>query len=222
MVRNYHWKLSCQPSEALPLLRQALATAGLSVPYLTDSQIQARSKTSWTKNRYSATLTGTITAAPGGSVVAWTVEMAGDKHDEIIGEVTVELPAGVLDDRGIAIATRQLDKADRRSLRRELVRLGELLSADERAIELARGVVGRKAALIALTNRRVLFLIAAQGLSRESIEQFHLAAIDRLSASPDRTGERLEIAAQDGDTVVKQLDDGRASAFVAAFREWKH
>lgn len=216
-VRSYEWSLTCPVDDALPVLRHALEQAGFAVPHVTQTQIQARAKTSWMKNRYAATLTGTVTAAGRGTLVSWSIEMAGDKHDDVLAEVAVELPPGALDDHGVAAAMQKLDKASRRAGRRELARLGDLIAADEQVVALGQGLLGRRPGIVVLTDQRLFFYAERSGFTGDQLEQFDLPSIQRLTAIEGRTGDRLEIVHPRGQTDIKELDDGQAAALVAAF-----
>ena len=219
VVRTYQWKLRCTADDAVRFIRAALGQAGFEAS-VTGMKIDASSKMSWTKNRYSATLSAVIAAAADGAAASWTVEMAGSKHHEVLGEVAMQLPEGVLDDRGLSAAMDRLGKPGRLFGRRELAQLANMIYADERVVQLGQGLLDKKQGIVVLTNER-LFFFEKSGLMGESLVQFDVGAIQALSVGKGWGGERLEVAHAGMKTEIKQMGPGQADGLIAAFREVK-
>jgi hypothetical protein len=90
------------------------------------------------------------------------------------------LPAG---DALAMLASQKLSRA--RMVRRELRKLPSILGEGEQALNLARGEYDGKEGLLAVTDRRVLFL--EEGMIRHRLEDF---PYDKISSVQTKTGMR--------------------------------
>lgn len=220
-TQTFGWTLRCAPDKARDALLAALEQAGYEVPYNSRLEIQAKSKMAWLKNRYPADLRGTLSGGVGNeTAVTWKVEAAGSKHHEVISEIAVHLPEDLLDDHGFSAAFKRLGMAGRIAGRRELASLANLIYPEEQVVELGQGHLNGKPGIVVLTTER-LFFFEKSGLTKESLDQFAVDAIQALSISKKMSGERLEVAHSGMKSEITRLGPGQAQRLVDAFRDVK-
>ncbi|MGC5255373.1 SHOCT domain-containing protein [Gordonia sp. DT218] len=177
--------------------------------------VTGEAKRSLRRNRWASTVTaGVRPESDSTSLVDWAIDMAGDKHYEVLTEILATMPQ--IDDLGVADALDRLGKMGRFFGFREASALTQFLHVEERAVELTQGVYDGRQGMLVLTTER-LFFFDKSALSART-EEFDLAAIGSLGFSQKLGGEVIEISISGRSAKIKQVAHGRAETFVQAFR----
>jgi hypothetical protein len=218
IVRTAEWKLSCPLDEADERFRQAFASLELE-PSGPPGQIHGSAKRSFRRNRWAAEIDVQLTAQGNECQGTCRVDMAGNKHYEVMADVVSAVGENLFDDGGLAAAVERLGKVGRLFGRKEVAHLRNVVHADERVLELGQGQYGSKQGLVVLTTTRLFFL--EKSLGSETLEEFPLSAISSLGMQKKMTGETLQIFASGHTSEIKQMDHGQADAIARAFRSAK-
>ncbi|GAA0811630.1 PH domain-containing protein [Spirilliplanes yamanashiensis] len=216
ILRTTEWRSTRAPHETDAALRAAMAKLSMEVSGPVGA-IEAASKRSLMKNRWAAKISAQLTPRGDGAAVRWRVDALGDKHFDILDDIAAELPAGLLDDQGIAAAVADLG-LHRVFGRKEIRHLHNVLHVDEDVVALGTGQYGSKLGLVALTNDR-LFFFEKSLLSLESLDEFPLASIASLTVQKSRTGETLTVHSSGNTVEIKNMGHGQADAVVRGLRD---
>ncbi|WP_165546542.1 SHOCT domain-containing protein [Kribbella soli] len=214
IVRVVEWKLVCTPEEADAAVRRAFSQLELG-PEGEPGRIVGRTKRSVLKNRWAADVTVEIQPLGADTMASCTVEMLGNKHFAVLGDLAEAVGDGVFDDRGVAPALERLGRASRLFGLKEVRHLRNLLRASEGVLELGQGQYEGKQGLVVLTTERLFFL--EKSLGSETVEEFPLRVITSMSVNKARTGETLKIFASGNHAEIKSMMHGQADAVVRRF-----
>lgn len=217
--RTVEWKLTCSAEDADARLRRAFTELDMT-PDGPPRHVTASAKRSLMKNRWAAEAAVDIEPAPWGATAICTVDMAGNKHYELLGDIAEAVGEDVFDDRGVNAAVERLGKASRIFGRKEIRHLRNLLHAHENVVELGQGRYGDKQGLVVLTTQRLFFF--EKSLGSETVEEFDLALITSLGVGKKMGGEVLQVHAAGNNAEIKQMMHGQAEAVARAFRTLKN
>lgn len=112
-------------------------------------------------------------------------------------------------------AHEQLTAAGRIAVRKELARLPELLNADEPVVEMARGALRGRFGLVAVTDRRLIFVDHALIDSRTTAVDLSSVTDLHCGVTPMGYGE-VRISVTDGTRRFKILPKGRVEELATA------
>lgn len=101
-------------------------------------------------------------------------------------------------------------------MRREIQHLPDHLEPGERVREVAGGRFARGSGLLALTDRRVVFLF--HGLVHTELEEFRLTRIDSVASSGGVLWSSITLTVAGNRAVIEQLDKTDAKRMVDAIR----
>lgn len=214
IVRVVEWKMVCTPHEADALVRRAFTQLELG-PEGPPGRIVGHAKRAMLKNRWAADVAVEIQSLGAGTMATCTVDMVGNKHFAVLGDLAEAVGDGVFDDRGVAPAVERLGKASRLFGRKEVRHLRNLLRASEEVLELGQGQYEGKQGLIVLTSERLFFF--EKSLGSETVEEFPLKVITSMSVKKAMTGETLKIFASGNQSEIKSMMHGQADALVRRF-----
>ncbi|CPU70609.1 Uncharacterised protein [Mycobacteroides abscessus] len=215
IVKNSSTRILAPYESAYPAVVAAFQAAGLEVP-VASNPIVGETKRSLRKNRWAATVTAALRPeTPTTTIMDWSVDMLGDKHGEVRGEIldALELP---LDDLGVGDALSRLGKVGRFFGAREARALSDFVHLDERVVELAQGVYNNHQGMLVLTTQRLFFF--DKGLLGAGVEEFDFNAIGSLGFSKRLGGEAIDISISGRSAQIKQIAHGRGETLIAAFR----
>jgi hypothetical protein len=182
-----------------------------------DGVLRAKSERSLKKNRWAAEVRIEFAPDAAGTIVTCHVDMAGNKHDAILGEITEAIGKDALiDARGIEQAIERLGKMSRLFARKEVHHLQRLVRSDERVVGLGQGVYQDKQGIVALTDQRLFFF--EKSLASESLEEFNLSSISSIEVNKKLTGERLVIHASGNRAEINKMMHGQADTLAHEFR----
>lgn len=215
IVRHSSTRILSPYESAYPAIFAAFHAAEVDVAGA-GNPLVGEAKRSLRKNRWAASVTAAIRPeTPTTTIVDWSVDMQGDKHSEIRGEIldAIDLP---IDDLGVGDALNRLGKMGRFFGFREARALSNFVHVDERVLELAQGVYGKNQGMLVLTTQRLFFF--DKGLLGVAVEEFDVKAIGSLGFSKKLGGEAIDISISGRSAEIKQIAHGRGETFVAAFR----
>jgi hypothetical protein len=179
--------------------------------------MKGSAKRSIKRNRWAAEVTaGVRPETSTTALIDWTVDMAGDKHQDVLGDV-IEALKIPLDDLGVNAALERLGKMGRFFGAREAAALSQFVYVDERVVELAQGVYGGNQGMLVLTTKRLFFFDKASFGAK--VEEFDFAAINSLGHSTSRGGEVIDIAISGRMAEITNVAPGRGGTFIQAFRD---
>lgn len=214
IVRVVEWKLAGSVQEADGRFRQAFTALDLT-PEGPPGSVKGTAKRSIKRNRWAAELAVDLTPSAAGTVATCSVDMAGNKHFDLLDELADAVGADVLDDQGLDEAVGRLGKTSRLFGRKEIRHVRYLLSADELVEELGQGQYTGKQGLVVLTNSRLFFL--EKSLGSETVEDFPIAAISSMSLHKKKSGETLLVHTAGTKAEIKSMFHGQGDALIRAF-----
>lgn len=215
IVKNSSTRILAPYETAYPAVIAAFHAAGVEVP-VAGNPIVGETKRSLRKNRWAATVTAALRPeTPTTTIVDWSVDMLGDKHGELRGEILEALKVPV-DDLGVGDALNRLGKTGRFFGALEAAALADFVHLDERVVELAQGVYGKSQGMLVLTTQRLFFF--DKGLMSAAVEEFDFKAIGSLGFSKKMGGETIDISISGRSAEIKQIAHGRGETFIAAYR----
>ncbi len=214
IVRVVEWKLVCAPDEADAHIRRAFGQLELD-PEGPPGRIVGHAKRAMMKNRWASDISVEIQPLGAGSMATCTVDMLGNKHFAVLGDLAEAVGDDLFDDRGVAQAVERLGKTSRLFGRKEVRHLRNLLRASEEVLELGQGQYEGKQGLVVLTSERLFFF--EKSLGSETLEEFPLRVITSMSVKKAMTGETLKIFASGNQSEIKSMMHGQADALVRRF-----
>jgi len=169
------------------------------------------------KNRWAATITGAVSPSDTGTDIEWTVDGLGNKHYEHLVTIAEGLPEGSLYDHGIPNAVSEV--ALKIFGRKEIRHLANVLDRNEAVHAIGVGKLENKMGIVALTDRRLLFL--DKSIGSEDIVDFSLNSIGALSLAKKMGGETLTVAHSGTSAVITGMGHGQGDSITRKFRELK-
>jgi hypothetical protein len=216
--RTVSWTLLADVDEALAHVQQAVGQTDFEVTHTDRRSVTVDVPRAIMKNRWAAKIQGDVTASPGRTDIDWTVEGLGDKHFEHLASIAEHLPEGLLYDHGIPAAAAKL--SNRIFGRKEISHLANILDRDEQVHAIGVGQYVNKAGIVALTDKRLLFLEKSM-LGSEDMTDFSLSSIGAISLGKKMTGETLTVTHSGTSAVISALGHGQGDAIARTFRQLK-
>ena len=217
IIRTVHWTFLSSPEAALPLLGAAVEKTDFSVVSATSGSIVIDVPRAMMKNRWAATITGTITATATGAEILWAVDGLGNKHYEHLVTIAKGLPKGSLCDHGIPEAVSKV--ALKTFGRKEIRHLANILDRGEKVHAIGVGVLSTKIGIVALTDRRLLFF--EKSPITEDLVDFSLNSIGAMSLGKKIGGETLTITHSGTSAFITTLGPGQGDGIARKFHELK-
>ncbi|GEM33820.1 hypothetical protein NN3_48270 [Nocardia neocaledoniensis NBRC 108232] len=194
---------------------EAMQAAGYDVT--PGNPIIGNAKRSMMKNRWASTVTAGVRPETGTTtLVDWSVDMMGDKHNTVLTEILQSLRGVTVDDLGVAAALERLGKMGRFFGFLEASALTQYVHTGERVVELAQGIYNGRQGMLVLTTQRLFFF--DKSILGAKVEEFEFSAIGSLGHSKKMGGETINISISGRSAEIKQIPHGRAETFIQAFR----
>lgn len=217
ILRTIHWTVLAGASDPVALVTAAVAPTDFSVTSASPTSIVIDVPRAVLKNRWGATITGTLSAGANGTDIVWVVDGLGNKHYEHMIAIGENMPEGSLDDHGIPDAAAKV--ALKIFGRREIRHLANVLDSGEFVHAIGVGNLGGKMGIAALTERRLIFL--EKSIGSENVVEFALASIGALSLGKKMGGETLTITHSGTSASIGGMGHGQGDAISRKFRELK-
>lgn len=217
ILRTVHWTVLPHAGDPIALLQAAVETTDFSITSSTPTSVVIDVPRAMMKNRWGATITGALSPRDGGTDIEWTIDGPGNKHYEHIVTIAEGMPDGSLDDHGIPEAVSKV--ALKVFGRKEIRHLANVLDRGEFVYAIGVGNLSGKMGIVALTDRRLLFL--EKSIGSETLVEFSLASIGALSLGKKLGGETLAITHSGTTATITTLGHGQGDMIVRKFRELK-
>lgn len=216
--RTVGWTLRADLDEALAKVQEAVRQTDFDVVHSDGQSIDIDVPRAIMKNRWAAKIHGVVTGSSNGTEIDWTVDGLGDKHFEHLATIAEHLPEGLLHDHGVPAAAAKL--ANRIFGRKEINHLANILNRGELVHALGVGQYAKKTGIIALTDKRLLFLEKSM-LGSEDLTDFSLSSIGAISLAKKIGGETLTVTHSGTSAVISGLGHGQGDAIARIFRQLK-
>jgi hypothetical protein len=217
IIRTVHWTVLTDVEAALALLTRAVEQTDFTVASLSPEAVVIDVPRAIRKNRWAATITGAVSPSDKGTDIEWTVDGLGNKHYEHLATIAEGLPEGSLYDHGIPNA---VSKVTLKIFgRKEIRHLANVLDRNEAVQAIGVGKLGNKMGIVALTDRRLLFL--EKSIGGEDLVDFSLNSIGALSLAKKMGGETLTVAHSGTSAVITGMGHGQGDGITRKFRELK-
>lgn len=217
IVRVMTYRMNA-PFEAVHAsMGKAMLAVGLVDVDVAANPVTGTSERSIRRNRWAAQVSaGVRPESPATTLVDITVDMAGDKHYDVVDEILAAtgLP---IDDLGVGSALERLGKMGRFFGAAEAKALTRVINVDERVVELAQGVYDGAQGMLVLTTTRLFFF--DKRIKGQRIESFDLPAITSIGQASSLGGETINISISGRSAEIKQVAHGRSDVFIRAFRQ---
>lgn len=217
ILRTVHWTVLAEAGDPIALVTEAVKPTEFSVTSTSPTSIVIDVPRAMMKNRWGATITGTLSPGAKGTDIEWVVDGLGNKHYEHMVTIGEGMPEGSLDDHGIPEAVSKV--ALKLFGRKEIRHLANVLDRGEFVYAIGVGNLGGKMGIVALTDRRLLFL--EKSIGSENVVEFALGSIGALSLGKKMGGETLTITHSGTAATITTLQHGQGDAIARKFREWK-
>lgn len=202
--QSVEWRLTVPPERARARLEAAFAQLKFPATSHGDT-LHASAPRAYRKNRWAAEID--IELRPAGdreAIAVCRVDMAGNKHLDIVEEIAAAAGEDLFDDRGLAAA--ELDGKERRLL-------GHVLLGDERIVALGRGTSKNRRVVVVLTNRRLFRF--DKGMGARAVDELALDAVE----SVERADARLRVRGAGEAREFELGSPDQAEAFARGFRD---
>ncbi len=217
ILRTVHWTVLRHAGDPIGLLRAAVEQTDFEVTSSTPTSIEIEVPRAILKNRWGAVIRGVLSPRPEGTDIEWTVDGLGNKHYEHMVTIAEGMPDGSLDDHGIPEAVSKI--ALKVFGRKEIRHLSNVLDRGEHVHAIGVGNLGGKMGIVALTDRRLVFL--EKSIGSENLVEFGLSSIGALSLSKKMGGETLTITHSGTKATITTLGHGQGDGIARVFRELK-
>lgn len=217
ILRTVHWTVLPQAGDPIALLQAAVEPTDFSVTSSTPTSIVVDVPRAMLKNRWAATITGVLSPGNAGTDIEWTIDGLGTKHYEHMVTIAEGMPEGSLDERGIPEAVLKI--ALKMFGRKEIRHLANVLDRGEFVHAIGVESLSGKMGIVALTDRRLLFL--EKSIGSENLVKFSLASIGALSLGKKMGGETLTITHSGTSATITTLGHGQGDGIARKFRELK-
>lgn len=215
ITRVVTWDFAVDPDTATALITSAAETAGFTIASACQGTVEIDVPRALLANQWAAKIMAEVNPSSFGSTVRLTVSGLGNKHYAHLTSIAVQLPERVLDDHGIGAATAGL--ANKIFGRKEIAHLSNVLDSGERVSAIGVGRFEGKAAIAAVTDRRVVIL--EKSIGSESMRTFAVNAIQAIDLSKGMTGEKVKLAHSGTTATIDTLSHGQGDALARAIRE---
>ncbi|WP_448058905.1 PH domain-containing protein [Cellulomonas hominis] len=217
ILRTVHWTILRGAGDPIALVTEAVRTTDFRVTSAGPTSIVIDVPRAMIKNRWGATITGTLSPSARGTDVEWVIDGLGTKHYEHMVTIGAGMPEGSLYDHGIPEAVSRVTL--KVFGRKEIRHLANVLDRGEFVHAIGVGNFDGKMGIVALTDRRLLFL--EKSIGSESIVEFALSSIGALSLGKKMGGETLTITHSGTAATITTLQHGQGDAIARKFRELK-
>lgn len=217
ILRTVHWTVLAAAGDPIALVTKAVEPTDFSVTSSTPTSIVIDVPRAMMKNRWGATITGTISPSAHGTDIEWVVDGPGNKHYEHMVTIADGMPERSLFDHGIPEAVAKV--ALKLFGRKEIRHLANVLDRGELVHAIGVGNLAGKMGIVALTDRRLLFL--EKSIGSENLVEFSLGSLGALSLEKKMGGETLTITHSGTTATITTLQHGQGDAIARKFRELK-
>lgn len=217
ILRTVHWTVLPGAGDPIAFVTEAVAKTDFNVTSSSPESVVIDVPRAIIKNRWGATITGTLSAGPKGTDIEWVIDGPGNKHYEHMVTIGEGMPEGSLDDHGIPEAVSKI--ALKLFGRREIRHLANVLDSGEFVRSIGIGNLSGKMGIVALTDRRLIFL--QKSIGSENVVEFALASIGAMSLGKKMGGETLTITHSGTSATITTLQHGQGDAIARKFREIK-
>ena len=215
ILRTIHWTVLAGAGDPVALVTAAVEPTDFTVTSASPTSIVIDVPRAMLKNRWGATITGTLTPGSKGTDIEWVVDGLGNKHYEHMVTIGEGMPDGSLDDHGIPDAAAKV--ALKVFGRKEIRHLANVLDFGEYVYAIGVGALGGKMGIAALTDRRLIFL--EKSIGSENVVEFSLASIGALSLGKKMGGETLTITHSGTSATITGMGHGQGDAISRKFLE---
>ncbi|WP_170152013.1 PH domain-containing protein [Subtercola boreus] len=213
--RSIYWTVLTSAGDPTALITKAVSTTDFTVTSSTPTSIVIEVPRAMIKNRWAATIQGTLSPGDLGTDIEWVVEGLGNKHFEHMVTIGEGMPEGSLYDHGIPAAVAKI--AMKFFGRKEIRHLANVLDRGEFVHAIGVGNLGGKMGIVALTDNRLLFL--EKSIGSENLVEFALGSIGALSLGKKMGGETLTVTHSGTNVTITTLQHGQGDAIARKFRE---
>lgn len=217
-TQSLRWILVVDAGEAIQLLQHASQDAGFEATTPGPRQITVRAPRSLWKRRPAIELTATLNPCPYGTEVLWSVPGAAGAGLSHLTSIEHSLPGGSLHDHGIADAL--ADAGIQLPASTTARHFANVLYADETVHALGTGHLKETPGILALTNRRIVFLPHEKSENGLLTGAYH-AAIQAISLGKKTTGETLAIQLGHTTHLITHMGHGEGHRIARTFRDMK-
>ncbi|MGJ9406332.1 SHOCT domain-containing protein [Nesterenkonia aurantiaca] len=218
ILRSVHWTVLTGSGDPIALVSDAVEKTDFRVVSSSPSSIVVEVPRAMLKNRWGATITGTLSLGAKGTDIEWVIDGPGSKHYEHMVTIGEHMPEGSLDNHGIpeAVAKISLKMFGREEIRH----LSNVLDRGEFVYAIGIGSLSAKMGIVALTDRRLIFL--EKSIGSEDIVEFALGSIGAMSLGKKMGGETLTISHSGTSATITTLQPGQGDLIARKFRELKN
>jgi len=217
ILRTVRWTVLAGSGDPIALVTEAVAKTDFAVASTSPTSIVIDVPRAIIKNRWGATITGTLSPGTKGTDIEWVIDGLGNKHYEHMVTIGDGMPEGSLDDHGIPEAVSKI--ALKMFGRKEIRHLANVLDFGEFVHAIGIGNLGGKMGVVTLTDRRLIFL--EKSIGSENLVEFALASIGAISLGKKMGGETLTISHSGTSATITTLQHGQGDAISRKFREIK-
>lgn len=217
ILRTVHWTVLADAGDPIALVTDAVKSTDFSVTSSSPTSMVIEVPRAMMKNRWGATVTGTVSPGEKGTDIEWVIDGPGNKHYEHMMAIAEGMPEGSLYDHGIPEAVSKV--ALKMFGRKEIRHLANVLDRGELVHAIGVGNLSGKMGIVALTDRRLLFL--EKSIGSENLVEFALGSIGALSLGKKMGGETLTITYSGTTATITTLGHGQGDAIARKFRELK-
>jgi hypothetical protein len=218
ILRTVHWTVLPGSGDPVSLVTAAVQKTDFNVTSSSSDSIVIDVPRAMLKNRWGATITGTLSRGSKGTDIEWVIDGPGTKHYEHMVTIGEGMPEGSLDDHGIPEAVSKITL--KMFGRKEIRHLANVLDRGEFVHAIGIGNLGGKMGIVALTDRRLIFL--EKSIGSEDVVEFALASIGAMSLGKKLGGETLIITHSGTSATITTLQHGQGDAIARKFREVKN
>lgn len=217
ILRTVHWTVLSGAGDPIALVTKAVEKTDFKIISSSPDAIVIDVPRAMLKNRWGATISGSMSPGPLGTNIEWSIEGLGNKHYEHLGTIGDAMPDGSLDDHGIAEAVSRV--ALKAFGRKEIRHLANVVNSGERVQAIGVGNLGEKMGIVALTDRRLFFL--EKSIGSEDLVEFSLDSIGAMSRGKKMGGETLTITHSGTSATITSLQHGQGDEIARKFRTLK-
>lgn len=217
ILRTVHWTVLSGAGDPSTLVTKATEQTDFNVTSASPNSIVIDVPRAMLKNRWGATITGTLSRGSKGTDIEWVIDGPGNKHYEHMVTIGEGMPEGALDDHGIPEAVSKI--ALKMFGRKEIRHLANVLDRGEFVHAIGIGNLDGKMGIVALTDRRLIFL--EKSIGSENVVEFALTSIGAMSLGKKMGGETLTITHSGTSATITSLQHGQGDAIARKFREIK-
>ncbi len=211
------WMVLTGADEAVTLLNQAARMHGFRSLRAAAGEVLIEVPRSLRKRRPASRVAGHVTPTQSGTEIVWACGDEKHRSNEYLLSLEESLPAGLLYYHGLVEATAASETLfeGKRAFRNVV----DILGHDESVVAVASGKIGDETGIVALTDRRLLFVNDGV-LGLPPLLEAPLDSIGTLTLGKRSSGETITIMhASDGVVISHMGYHGDGHGIVTKFRE---